>query len=365
MKIILGAIYHFSQYAAGNERYTHELALGLTEKGNQVIYVTTSPQPPSSYPYQIITLKNPSLFGHPLLSLSWIDFAFHHQADIFHACGSGLPLILSSIIFRLRGIKTLFTYPAPFRPRSPWLIPLIWIIERLIYPLAFSGFLATQPLNQQLLQKRYPKTKVFCAWLNLASSFLDPSPAKTFAFPHSHNHLKLLMVSKLDHHHYYKGVEVALNALALLPSQYHLYLVGDGDRLTSYQSLSKKLKVEQRVFFLGHLPDDSMPSVYRSADLFLFPSLSNAEGFGLSLFEAMSQQTPTITTTAIGLYPYLKEQNITIFVEPHSSLQLSQAIQKQISTPNRSITKRAAVFARKLSLSQMTHDTLKAYQSLS
>lgn len=367
MKIILGSTYHFSQYTAGNERYAHQLALGLESSGHQVIYATSSPiQTTLTYPYTLLHLPLFSLLNHPFYSFSWFRFALTTPGEIFHACGSGLPLIISALIFRLRGFKTIFTFPAPFHSPKLWLKPFIWLLETLVYPLAFSGYLTTQPLNQTYLQTKYPSKRVFCAWLNLSQTFLSQNQKKqsTFRFPQSRGKTKLLMVTKLDHHHYYKGVDVALQAMKLLPDHFHLYLIGSGDCLVDYQKQAQELQISHRVYFLGHLPDEQLPSAYRAADVFLFPSVSDAEGFGLSLFEAMSQFTPTLTTTAIGLYPYLKKLNLTQFIPPASAQKLSHGIKKITTTPNHTIVKLAAAFTQKLTLSRMTQETLQAYQSL-
>ncbi|MGQ9584455.1 MAG: glycosyltransferase family 4 protein [Anaerolineae bacterium] len=62
----------------------------------------------------------------------------------------------------------------------------------------------------------------------------------------------------------------------------------------------RRLGLEGRVRFLGYVPDEDLPSLYRGALAFVFPSLY--EGFGLPIVEAMACGTPVVcsATSACG-----------------------------------------------------------------
>lgn len=49
-----------------------------------------------------------------------------------------------------------------------------------------------------------------------------------------------------------------------------------------------------RIRFVGHVDDETLRGLYRSASAFVYPSLW--EGFGLPILEAMSQSTPVVTS---------------------------------------------------------------------
>jgi glycosyltransferase involved in cell wall biosynthesis len=57
-------------------------------------------------------------------------------------------------------------------------------------------------------------------------------------------------------------------------------------------SLIADLGLEKDVIMLGWLPLEDMPAIYRSAELFVYPTLH--EGFGLPILEAMASGVPVV-----------------------------------------------------------------------
>jgi len=70
-----------------------------------------------------------------------------------------------------------------------------------------------------------------------------------------------------------------------------LLIVGDGEERARLEAQVDQSMLRQRVFFAGWVAD--MEAVYQSADLFLFPSVS--EGFALVLAEAMACGLPCVS----------------------------------------------------------------------
>jgi rhamnosyl/mannosyltransferase len=105
--------------------------------------------------------------------------------------------------------------------------------------------------------------------------------------------LRLLFVGRLV---YYKGVDILLKALSLT-SQANLSIVGDGADRSRLEALSVQLGVDGRTEFLGSLRDDDLVKELRDADVFVLPSVSRAEAFGLAMVEAMANGLPAISTS--------------------------------------------------------------------
>ncbi len=66
-----------------------------------------------------------------------------------------------------------------------------------------------------------------------------------------------------------------------------------------YDAYIKKLGLTDQIHWIGFVDEPDKPLLYRSADLFVFPS--RHEGFGLPPLEAMACGTPVVTTDADSL----------------------------------------------------------------
>jgi glycosyltransferase involved in cell wall biosynthesis len=62
---------------------------------------------------------------------------------------------------------------------------------------------------------------------------------------------------------------------------------------TDAEKLVKELNLTKNVQFLGAVPQENMPALFKNALFFIYPS--HYEGFGMQVLEAMSQDTPVIT----------------------------------------------------------------------
>jgi len=74
--------------------------------------------------------------------------------------------------------------------------------------------------------------------------------------------------------------------------------------------LVQELALEERVRFPGYVPDAELPSWYRAASGFVYPSLM--EGFGLPLLEAMACGTPVLCSAAPSLREVAGDAALTV-----------------------------------------------------
>jgi len=79
-----------------------------------------------------------------------------------------------------------------------------------------------------------------------------------------------------------------------------LLIIGDQiSKLPALRRAVHQLKLHKHVRFLGYIPDETLAVLYRSAEVFVFPSLY--EGFGLPPLEAMASGTPVVTSNVSSL----------------------------------------------------------------
>lgn len=113
----------------------------------------------------------------------------------------------------------------------------------------------------------------------------------------------ILFVGSLDKAHYFKGVDILIKAFQKvcfsLPKA-RLIIVGKGNLRPFFINLSKKLKIEDKIEFADKVGDKELPSYYQKADVFVLPSTSSSEAFGLSSLEAMASGLPIIVSNLPG-----------------------------------------------------------------
>lgn len=89
---------------------------------------------------------------------------------------------------------------------------------------------------------------------------------------------------------------VLIHALHRLPENVCVALAGTGTLEGVLRAQTKKLGLDNRVIFMGHVQD--MRSFYQALDIFCLPS--QKEGFPLSLLEAQSCNIPVVATDVGG-----------------------------------------------------------------
>ena len=94
-----------------------------------------------------------------------------------------------------------------------------------------------------------------------------------------------------------KDQDTVIRAIALLPDEYELWLVGDGVRRPEIESEIVKQNVTKRVKLLGIRSD--VPQILKSADVIVMSS--HWEGLSLSNIEGMSSGKPFVASEVNGL----------------------------------------------------------------
>lgn len=85
---------------------------------------------------------------------------------------------------------------------------------------------------------------------------------------------------------FYKDFPTAVKAVAQMPGEYRLLCVGGGSFTLQEQELFAKLKISDRIIH-RQLSEPELFAAYKNAEALLFTS--EAEGFGLPIIEAQSQ----------------------------------------------------------------------------
>jgi len=134
----------------------------------------------------------------------------------------------------------------------------------------------------------------------------------------------------------YKGLYYLINAIKMISvkrKDFILYIVGDGELKNNLIDLTRKLKLNKYIKFLGKIPDKDILKYYNSCEIFILPSVFKSEAFGIVQLEAMCFKKPVISTNIKGSgITYVNINNTTgIVVKPKDIESLSDAIGKLLN----------------------------------
>ena len=160
-----------------------------------------------------------------------------------------------------------------------------------------------------------------------------------------------------------KNQELLIRSLPLVRADHpecRLVLAGDGPSRAEWERLAEQLGVLASVEFMGHVED--VAAVYRSLDVFLFPSI--AEPLGSSLLAAMSYGLPCVAL-ASGAVPEVIEHGVNgLMVDGGDPQAFAKAVNRLLDDAvlraRLGATARKTV-AEKFSATRMAEGTLSLY----
>jgi len=105
-----------------------------------------------------------------------------------------------------------------------------------------------------------------------------------------------------------KNLDYLLDAFFLVLQknrQVSLVLVGSGPTMDDLQARTREMGISGKVIFTGLLEPDVVAGAYKSADIFVFPSVTETQG--LVLVEAMAAGLPVVAQAAFGSLAMVKD----------------------------------------------------------
>lgn len=130
-----------------------------------------------------------------------------------------------------------------------------------------------------------------------------------------------------------KAPDVFIKALAQVVQarqDVHAIVVGDGHLRTSIEALSRQLKIENNVSFLGWRND--IPELFSVMDVFCLPS--RWEAFGIVFAEASVMGVPVVATRVEGIPEVVLDGGSGILVDKDSPVQIAEALLEILSAPD-------------------------------
>lgn len=156
-----------------------------------------------------------------------------------------------------------------------------------------------------------------------------------------------------------KGIDEAVRALAQLPEDTVLVVLGEGPERRALEELARDLGVQRRVFLLGRVPD--VAAWLRRATVYVQPA--RWEGFGLGVLEAMHAALPVVATRVSSLPELVADGETGLLVPSGDPASLARAIEAALTQPELGTAGLARARA-EFSVERMATRTVELYERL-
>lgn len=176
------------------------------------------------------------------------------------------------------------------------------------------------------------------------------------------------IIFAVGRHVYYKGFEYLIHAMKTVSKEALLIVGGTGPLSAPLRKLAAMEGLENRVMFVGRIPDGDLPAYYHAADVFCMPSVEPSEAFGLVQVEAMICRKPVICCELNNGVSYVNRHGETgLVVPPRDPAALAGAVNRLLGDDALCVAMGMAGCVRakrEFSLERMRAETLAIYRAI-
>ncbi|WP_336215636.1 glycosyltransferase [Nonomuraea sp. LPB2021202275-12-8] len=361
----------------GAAYFTHRLATGLAARGNEVHVVCQSDLGPATADVVdgviVHRLRSAPLLVHPTMRVTVparLDrLVAAIDPDVLHTQGHFVVGRSAIAAARRRGVPVVATnhfmpdnlfqfghIPARLREKAG---RLAWRdfgrvfakADRITTPTPLAaGLLAAQGFGHEV-------EPVSCG-IDLTRFHPHAEPKawarKRFELP---DRPTVLFVGRLDEE---KRLDEIVRALpyVLNETDAQVALVGKGNQRGELEKLARRIGVAERVFFLGFVPDESMPQAFAAADVFAMPGVAELQS--IATLEAMASGLPVVAADAMAL-PHLVDGNGYLF-EPGDVISLAGHLTRVLTDD--ALRERLGRASRELALTHDDQNSLARFEQI-
>ena len=320
------------------ENYARFLARGLSEAGCEVVVVcgdrtVLRPTREEVDGHAVWRLPVWRVVSNTPVNLAWWRHLRRiirtERPDVINA-HTPVPFMVDMVTWAAGRVPVVVTYHAAtlLKPGSALMNLLTrgYLAVQLLTLARARAIIAVSPYVRERLTPWQGKTTVVANAVTAVGDARDRAGAG------------LAFVSNLEPTHSWKGLDLVLDALAILKRDglaVSLTVVGDGADRPRYEQRVQELGLHEHVRFAGKLVEwDRDVLVREAAAVVLYPTTAN-DAFPTVMLEAWAQGAAVIVA-AIGPLPSLVSDGVTgLLVEPDNAIVLAQALRDGLDDPAR------------------------------
>jgi len=373
---------------AKSAAFMHPLALGLKEEGNQVTVLVpyNSLLKPEDFPYKVVQFK----YIWPL-SLHVLGYS----RTLREGMRFEKKLYFLSPLFFLFGIIALCKLSRKEKfdvVSSHWILPSGFMayvaskFTKIPYTIALAGsdvFIAKKNLLFRVMALLAASSSA--AVLADSPKFLEdlvslgaevkksdiiPYPVNVEKFKPNQKENEILrqelglknnafVVLGVGRLIYKKGFRYLIEAFAGIAKKHkeaHLVIGGDGDLKNELETLASDLGIKSKVTFAGNIERDKISAYYNMCDVFVMPSISDAQGNiddqPVALIEAMACGKPIVASNFPGISLTVVDGSSGFLTPQKDSKSIEEALIKLASSG--SLRRKMGVESRKIVLNKLS-----------
>ncbi len=133
---------------------------------------------------------------------------------------------------------------------------------------------------------------------------------------------------------YHKGLQYFVESAKYFDKDIKYILVGSGEFKSELQRIMKRFKLEDRIIFAGRIPNEELPEYYAASDVFVLPSVSRLEAFGIVALEAMASEIPVVVSDIPGVREVIVEGRHGLLAEPMKAIDIAGKVRTILENPD-------------------------------
>ncbi|MFA6475196.1 MAG: glycosyltransferase family 1 protein [Patescibacteria group bacterium] len=330
MRIGIDARFFGGEQSKGLGRYTEKLLkylLPLDHTNQYFIFVPEELVEAWPYPQKNVTVIAAPYRWYSLAEQILLPLKLRrYKLDLVHFPHFNVPLLYNRPFIVTIHDLIISRFPTE---RATTLGPLMYKIKQLGYHSVISH--AARAAQHIITVSEYSKRDLIDYFslpknkITVLYEAVDKLEAKAIALKrYNINWPYLLYVGNAYPHKNLEQLVSVMQQLKKQGSKLHCVLVGKGDYFYDrLKQLAWAKDVDDVMHFVGFVPDAHLPSLYRAAAVYVFPS--RYEGFGLPPLEAMQYGTPVVSARSSCLPEVLGDA--AVYFEPDDISGILRGIQ--------------------------------------